>query len=252
MIGRILALFALFLPSIALAQWTPPGFPPGAFQSRAPLDASGGGPVFSSYVQTDNPTPQGTPGSTTVTFTSVNIGTAASNRVVVIAFTSGVNVASAVTVGGVSMTKAIEESTTVSGLQIWYGTVTTGTTANVVLTFAGNPQNCMLIAGKFNSGASTTPSDTQSAANAGGSTSQSLNANIPTSGFAVMATVQQSTLQTPTWTNMTASGGDADNNSAANSIYGAHSTTAGSPTTLTLSLTGAVNSIHSVSASWGP
>lgn len=215
-----------------------------------PIAAAGG--VFSTYVQTDNPAAQAAPGSTTVTFSGVNIGTAASNRVVVLVFSSATNVATNVTVGLTTMTKAIEESSIASGLQIWYGTVASGATANVVLTFAGNPTNCLLVAGAFNSGASVAPSGTpQSAANAS-ATSQSLNQTIPTGGFAIMGTVEQTSVQTPTWTNMTASGGDATNSVVNNSIYTAHSTTAGSPTALSISLTGAANSIHSVSASWGP
>lgn len=214
-----------------------------------------GGNVFATYTQTDNPTAQANPGSATVTFSGANIGTAASNRVVVLAFSSGTNVATAVTVGGVGMTKAIEESTVVSGLQIWYGTVPSGATANVVLTFPGNPTNCLLVVGKFNSGASVTPSDTQSTANGGGATTETLNAAIPASGFAVMGTVQQNTLETQTWTNMTSTSGDATNSSTqgnTNSIYTAHSTTSGSPTALTIALTGGNQQMHSVSASWGP
>lgn len=211
----------------------------------------GGGPTFSTYVQTDNPTPQLNPGSSTVTFTSANIGTAAANRVVVLAFSSTVFVATTVTVGGASMTKAVEESSIASGLQIWYGTVTSGTTANVVLTFGGNPFNCLLVAGMFNSGASIIPSDTQSVANAS-ATSQTINTTIPSSGFAVMATYDVNTVQTPTWTNMTASGGDTISDATSAALYTAHSTTAGAPTALSISLTGAASQIHSVSASWGP
>lgn len=218
----------------------------------AGLCGQASGSSFSTYVQTDNPAAQAAPGSTTVTFSGVNIGAAASNRVVVLVFSAATNVATAATVGGVSMIKAIEESTIISGLQIWYGTVASGATANVVFTFPANPTNCLLIAGKFNSGTSVSPSGTpQQAANAS-TTSQTLNQTIPTGGFAVMATVEQTTAQTPTWTNMTAAGGDATNSATNNSVYTAHSTTAGSPTALSISLTGAVNQIHSVSAPWGP
>lgn len=252
MIWRVFALLAALLPATAVAQQsTLPGFPPGTFQSRPPLDPAPGGGVFASYTQTDNPPAQPTPGSTTVTFSSVNIGTAASNRVVVLVFSSTSVVASTATVGGISLTKQVEESSIASGLQIWSGTVPTGTTANAVFTFASNPTDCVVIVGSFNSGASTTPV-TQTATNAS-ATSQSLNITIPSGGFAVMGTYNQQPTQTPTWTNMTASGGDAiRTTTTGDTLYTAHSTTAGSPTALSVSLTGSASQIHSVSASWGP
>lgn len=216
--------------------------------------AAAGGGSFSTYVQTDAPAAQPNPASTTVTFTSVNIGTAASNRVVVLCFNSDINIASSVTVGGVSMTKALEESTIMSSLQIWYGTVPTGTTANVVLSFPGNPTNCILVAGAFNSGASATPGSTNSGGNNGGSNTQALTVTIPTSGFAVMAVAQEAALASINWTNTTAVGGDTSQNSnqaVNNSLYTAHSVTVGSPTSLTLVLGGSAK-IHGVTASWGP
>lgn len=227
-------------------------FPPGVLLSRGPLDpAAGGGNVFATYALQDTPAIQNSPGSSTVTFTGVAIGTAASNRVVVALFNSAVQIASACTIGGVSATLAIGEATVASSVQIWYATVPSGTTANFVFSFPGNPTNCCLVSGSFNSGASTTPTDTEHGANASGS-SQTLNTIIPSSGFGVMAVAMSFTgVSGAAWTNMTSSAGDSSQTATLDTLVTAHSTTAGSPTALSWS-NGFVGAIHSVSASWGP
>lgn len=72
------------------------------------------------------------------TFSSASIGTAATGRLVVVYVCGGVTVAgrvSAVTIGGTSATLAVE--TTINQFRhnsIWYATINSGTTANIVVT----------------------------------------------------------------------------------------------------------------------
>jgi len=244
---RLLTIFALLLSVVAAYAQIP-------LTGAGRGTPGGGAAVFATYTQTDNPAAQATPGTSTVTFTAVNIGTAVSNRVVVITFTNAGVIATAMTIGGVNATKAVEESSRVSSLQIWYATVPSGTTANVVISFPSNPTNCILVAGNFNSGASTTPANTQTGQSALSNT-QVLNTTIPTSGFGVMGIVTLNGVETPTWINMTNVGGDtttsSNDGSSQITLYTAHSITAGSPTTLTGTLT-TPTQIHSVSVSWGP
>lgn len=215
--------------------------------SAAPVAIGGGG--FSTYAFTANPSAQAAPGASPVTFTSVSIGTAASNRVVVVCATCTGGSASSMTVGGVSMTKRIEEGTGISGLQIWSGTISTGTTANVVISYGFTPTDVQIVVGSFNSGSTAVPNDTQTNINFSTNTI-AVNAIISAGGFAVAAVVNNTTLQTPTWANTTSGTGDASQFSGSlTTIYGAHSTTAGSPTNVAWSVAGSA-AVHIVSASW--
>jgi hypothetical protein len=67
-------------------------------------------------------------------FTGVGIGTAASNRFVVVCVAeSGNGPITAVTIGGISATKAVATNAA-QDMSIWYANVTTGTTATIDLT----------------------------------------------------------------------------------------------------------------------
>jgi hypothetical protein len=78
----------------------------------------------------------------TFTFSNVNIGQPVAGRVVAVAVAcdngnlTGGNV-SAVTIGGVTALKAVENGNGVVGSSIWYAVVPTGTTANIVVTHTG-------------------------------------------------------------------------------------------------------------------
>ena len=75
-------------------------------------------------------------GPGTATFSTVNIGTPSSDRVVVVGITdSGNNLVTGVTVGGVSATSV---GINAGGVSMWYANIPSGSTAPVVLTATNN------------------------------------------------------------------------------------------------------------------
>lgn len=82
--------------------------------------------------------------ATTYTFSSQAIGTASADRVVVVGTSGGAgntNPVSSMTIGGVSAVKAIGIVNN-TGTEIWYATVTSGTTASVVVNWGGTKNRC--------------------------------------------------------------------------------------------------------------
>ena len=82
--------------------------------------------------------------ATTYTFSSQAIGTASADRVVVVGTSGGAgatNPVSSMTIGGVSAVKAIGIVNS-TGTEIWYATVTSGTTASVVVNWGGTKSRC--------------------------------------------------------------------------------------------------------------
>jgi len=82
--------------------------------------------------------------ATTYTFSSQAIGTASADRVVVVGTSGGAgatNPVSSMTIGGVSAVKAIGTVNS-TGTEIWYATVTSGTTASVVVNWGGTKSRC--------------------------------------------------------------------------------------------------------------
>jgi hypothetical protein len=80
----------------------------------------------------------------TYTFSSQAIGTASADRVVVVGTSGGAaatNPVSSMTIGGVSAVKAIGIVNS-TGTEIWYATVTSGTTASVVVNWGGTKNRC--------------------------------------------------------------------------------------------------------------
>lgn len=136
----IAALFAValaFFPLIAFAQSSPiPGFPTGLFDNRAARDPATGGTGIN-YTFQAAPTPiAGTANPTS--FSSVSIGTAASNRIVIVCVVQAANgptTAVAVNPGSpVSLTLAGQSDAGATTASVWYGTVTSGTTATIAVT----------------------------------------------------------------------------------------------------------------------
>ncbi|HUO50194.1 MAG TPA: fibronectin type III domain-containing protein, partial [Candidatus Paceibacterota bacterium] len=124
----------------------------------------GGGTGTVSFTPTANPPIQflnfaGPP----VTFSNVNIGTPAANRIVVVGVdnNSGNNDGgtTAVTIGGVSATKAVTSATGSDYASIWYATVPTGSTANIVVTTgsSGGIENMGILVGTITGSSSPTP-----------------------------------------------------------------------------------------------
>ncbi len=117
----------------------------------------------------------------TITWTAANIGTAASDRIVVFFWNGDTTVASGVTIGGVTATRAVREATTFSGLDIWYAAVPTGTTANIVITASGTMGSLMAAVGSL-TGAMADP-DTTGTSVTPGVNSVSLNLVVPSGGI---------------------------------------------------------------------
>ena len=81
--------------------------------------------------------------ATAYTFSSQAIGTASSDRVVAVGVTAGNSAAgvSTLTVGGVSAVKAIDVTNNTEA-ELWYASVPSGTTADIVVTFSSGKGRC--------------------------------------------------------------------------------------------------------------
>jgi hypothetical protein len=213
---------------------------------RRYVTGGGGGGGFATYAASDNPASQST-GTSTATFNGVNIGTAASNRVVVVISSCESNVGTAVTIGGISASLAIGESTGVSSLQIWYATVPTGTTATIIHTAAGNAIQQVIQVGYFYSGASTTPSNTNSIGQ--GTSPQSLAVTVPTGGFGVFGGYATTNVSVA-WSGTNVISDFITSTPNGSSLGSAHDATSGSQTATFSDGISALN--HLVAASWGP
>lgn len=103
----------------------------------------GGGPVTVS--NTDSPVDGST--SSTFTFSSAALGTAAAGRIIVVEVagsesSAGDRTVSAITIGGVSAAKVTGESGVTDKLcEMWDAVVPTGTTGDIVVTVAGGDLN---------------------------------------------------------------------------------------------------------------
>ena len=81
--------------------------------------------------------------ATAYTFSSQAIGTASSDRVVAVGVSAGNSAAgiNTLTVGGVSAVKAID-ATNSTETELWYASVPSGTTADIVVTFSSSKGRC--------------------------------------------------------------------------------------------------------------
>jgi hypothetical protein len=127
----------------------------------------------------------------TATFTSQAIGTAASDRYVIVGVgTSDGAVVTGVTVGGNSATK-IHETVDSGSLNasLWMVNVTTGTTANIVVTSSASINKVGIVAGAATGISSTAPSGGAIGLsnNAFDSNPRTATVTIPSGGFAVCA-----------------------------------------------------------------
>lgn len=184
------------------------GFPPGTFMGRAALDA-GSAPPAVTWTPTANPAIQDLSFVSSATFTGASIGTAAGNRwvVVCVSIASGVsnNPASGVTVGGASLTLAKGNSWASdngSSQSIWYGNITTGTTANIVVTAttAGSLTEAGIGVGALTTttGAPNTTADLQY--NVGSDPQVTTSAlTIPSNGIGIVCGGSSQPAVTPTW-----------------------------------------------------
>ena len=200
---------------------------------------SSGGGASPTWAPTGNPVGQNT-NTASATFSGVAIGSPASSDVIVAVFDSTALVASSITCNSVAMTKQKEESTTLSGLQIWSITATAaGVTGNATTTFvasaSGNFNSQTLQVGKL-TGVNPTPTATGSA------TTNSMSVTVPATGFAIIG---GSGATVTSWSGATQDFSTSEI-AGAGTLYMANATATG---TVTATISG---SFHMVYAAWGP
>lgn len=206
---------------------------------------SGGGSV--TWIKTANPAVQAS-GATSFTFSAQALGSAAADRLTVVIVNTHTAVATAVTVGGLSATKAVEESAAISGLQIWYVDTNALTTSeDIVVSSGATMTNVVIQVGKL-TGAVATPTATQSANN-GASDPSTITATVPSSGVG-LAAIATSVAVTGSWANATEDYNSFAKDTNDESLVLANTTTAGSQTPSYSSLGG--GNSHMVMACWGP
>ena len=192
-IGIIAAALALF-PPLAAAQSVIGSFPPGVFQSRAAIDASGGlpGPPTCTYQAGTN---SGTNAAGVVTYSSFAIGTASATRQVIVliasATTGGLPAITGAVFGG-SITATVTNLTSTSTNDITIDVITapipTGTTDSLVVTYnrtISTPGQAAVYTVDNSTLSSTTPS--VGGGTVTSSTSMTETVNIANSGTCVLA-----------------------------------------------------------------
>lgn len=202
--------------------------------------------VPATWTKTDNPANQAGP-ATSFTFTAAAMGTADAARITVVGVNTHNIIATGVTVGALTATKAVEESSVLSGLQLWYvNTSSLGTTADVIVSAGTDMSNVDIVVGRL-TGVQATPTATQTAAS-GSTTSTATTAIVPTGGFGIaLANVSGDVTASGSWANATQ---DYEVVQAGDTLTLANTGTAGSQTP-TYSWTGAAGA-HGVMACWGP
>jgi len=184
---------------------------------------------------------------TTHTYSAQNIGAAASDRIIVVCVAVRGSAPTSVTIGGNAMA---QRATSVNGSN-WAGIYSlafpTGTTADIVVNLPGSQTGSISVYNLTLGSASATPSDTDTA-NVASGTSLNLTAlTIPTNGFAVFAHMLPTSGGTTTWTNAIS---DVDADMGARHYSSAHSSTAGTPT-VTCAISGSATAICLCGAAWG-
>lgn len=153
-------------------------------------------------------------GSGTLTWTGVNIGTASSDRIVVVAVSGEGNAGTSisVTIGGVTATRAIGINLlrNMGGTEIWYLPITSGTTATIVVTADGGAtfmSEAGIAVGKITGSATATVSAVNTADTWASAVADphSISAAVPANGVGIISAVIDRNV-TATWSGAT---GDA-------------------------------------------
>jgi len=135
-------------------------------------------------------------GSGDVTASSMSLGTAAADRIIVVAYQHGeAGPMTSCTIAGFAATNIVEhiQDSEKAYASIWAASVTSGTTGNVVLSGSGiSPEKCASLAVYAMYGASITPETTTTDGSTSG-TSVSLNTNISTGELAIVSVSHQGT-----------------------------------------------------------
>jgi hypothetical protein len=163
----------------------------------------GGGPTLNFIGTSDN-----SGNGPAYTFSNVDIGTASSDRLVVVAChatgnTSAPNInLTSMTLGGSSMTNAAALAEDTASVDLYYLTVTSGTTATIVATYPQTKRRCTIAVYTITGLNSSTPSDTGTSNNS--DTAPTLTLDIPTGSIAVYAhTSANNTTTTVTYSSAT-------------------------------------------------
>lgn len=180
-----------------------------------------------------------TGGGTTATFTNHAIGAASSDRLVVVGINyedPGQPVISGVTIGGVSATEAVQVQSSNRGCSgIFYLKVTSGTTADIVVTYAlgidRSRINVWTIKDQGQDAAVATDSG-----NAASGTGLSMSVDIPANGCAIAVDTHGTGGTTTTWTGAT----DSHEGNIGSGTYGSAAET---------QPTGSARNAHTISTS---
>jgi len=158
--------------------------------------SGGGGGGSLTFLWTDSDFVAGTP-APSVTFTAKSIGTASSDRYVVVTLgwrgsnASGMDIpTNGVTIGGVTATRAAYDRSASNAQGVWFAAVPTGTTANIVIGgwTNGFVDAICLNVGTIKGNASlTNPSNVTTPAYPNGSTATAV--TVPSNGVSVIASV---------------------------------------------------------------
>jgi hypothetical protein len=189
--------------------------------------------------------------SNPITFSAVASGTAAANRLSVVAINGRRRATlNTVTINGVSAAKAVGVLLGGSGnmiSEIWYAENPSGTTADVVLTFSAATSGAWEVALFEVNGATTIPTDTDSASS-GTASSLSISAlTIPANGVAIIASGNAGDTVAITWTNATEY---TDTNITEIRASSAYTSTSGTPT---ITCDGSDGNPYTIAgAAWGP
>ncbi len=141
--------------------------------------------------------------ATTYTFSAQALGTAASDRYILIgavARATASRTLDSVTVGGVSATAIVNHEASSSNSGLWLAAVPTGTTGDVVLTFSAGMLRAGIAVWRLD-GIDTTPTDTDSSA----ADPATANITISAGGVAFSSSfiAISTTTLTTSWTNLT-------------------------------------------------
>jgi len=157
-------------------------------------------PIAITYLQNSNDTVN----RTTYTFSSVNLGDAATDRVIIVGIggTSGSSRSiSSVTIGGVSATAAATANISWAIVNsIWYAAVPSGTTGDIVITFSAVMVQCVVNAFRMTGQTSNTPANTGT--DTTGSTTSDPNINV-TAGDVIVSNVVGGDGTAMAWTGTT-------------------------------------------------
>lgn len=141
---------------------------------------------------------------TTYTFASQNLGTAASDRYIVVAITGrqsggGSSSVSSVTIGGVSATISVQSDNNGDQVAIAIAAVPTGTTGNIDIVWSAAMTDCSVAAYRVTRVTTTTATSTGSST----ATPPSANVNVVAGGVVIAVSKNRTGGTSATWGNVT-------------------------------------------------